>query len=250
MTDQPSFDKPPSEPAFNIPAAVVVLGAVMIAVHAVRSLVLTQDQDIYTVLLFAFLPVRYDPERLAGLILPGGAGADVWTFLSYAVLHGGSAHLAFNLLWMVVFGSAVARRFGAIRFVLFSALCAVAGAGAHLLTHFGEPIPMVGASAAISGHMAAASRFVFELGGPLGVIRRSDPSAYRVPAVSLIESLANRQVLAFLLVWFGVNILFGLWSSPLAGAGSTIAWEAHIGGFLAGLLLFAVFDPIPRRSSL
>ena len=52
-------------------------------------------------------------------------------------------------------------------------------------------------------------------------------------------------MLAFLLVLFGVNLLFGLGSISMAGVEPAIAWQAHIGGFFAGLLAFAAFDPIP-----
>jgi membrane associated rhomboid family serine protease len=47
-----------------------------------------------------------------------------------------------------------------------------------------------------------------------------------------------------LAVWFGLNFLFGLWASPLIGQNEVVAWQAHIGGFLAGLLLFPWFDPV------
>ncbi|MGY3444681.1 membrane associated rhomboid family serine protease [Bradyrhizobium sp. USDA 4473] len=53
-------------------------------------------------------------------------------------------------------------------------------------------------------------------------------------------------MLAFLAIWFGVNILFGATSLSLGGEDTVVAWQAHIGGFLAGLLLFSLFDPIPR----
>jgi membrane associated rhomboid family serine protease len=52
-------------------------------------------------------------------------------------------------------------------------------------------------------------------------------------------------VLAFVAVWFGVNLLFGVFSLGMPGVEQAIAWQAHIGGFLAGLLTFAAFDPIP-----
>lgn len=248
MTDlEPAEPRQRDEPALNVPGVVAFLSAVLIVIHLVRVYGLSAEGEISVILLFSFLPVRYSPELLGGLVLPGGTAADYWTFLSYAFLHGNSMHIFFNLLWLVVFGSALARRFGTARFLIFSGLCAIGGALAHLATHYGEQVPMVGASAAISGQMAAAARFVFEMGGPLGVIRRTDNAAFRIPSVGLLQSLANTQVLAFLGVWFGVNLLFGLWSVPLAGAGSTIAWEAHIGGFITGLVLFSLFDPIPRR---
>ncbi|HET9246678.1 MAG TPA: hypothetical protein VFO15_12825 [Xanthobacteraceae bacterium] len=61
--------------------------------------------------------------------------------------------------------------------------------------------------------------------------------------------MQDPRVLAFLLVLFGVNLLFGLGSISMAGVEQAIAWQAHIGGFLAGLLAFAAFDPISRRAA-
>jgi transposase/cytochrome c553 len=76
---------------------------------------------------------------------------------------------------------------------------------------------------------------------------RDREEAYRVPAAPLTSSLQDPRVLAFLLVWFGVNLLLGLGSISMAGVEQAIAWQAHIGGFLAGLLAFAAFDPIRSR---
>lgn len=249
MTDGDSHDPEPGgrEPMLRIPAVVAGLIALFAAIHAARVLLLSDDAYVELLLTFAFLPVRYLPAETLGGTLPGGLAADAWTFVTYAFLHGDVMHLAVNSLWLAVFGSALARRFGTTRFLVFSAVAAAAGAGLHLALHFGEMIPMVGASAAISAHMAAAARFVFEPGGPLGSIRLPDDRAYRLPAVPLSRALANPRVLTFLAVWFGLNLLFGLGSVQLAGQSGSIAWEAHVGGFLAGLLLFALFDPVPRR---
>ena len=67
------------------------------------------------------------------------------------------------------------------------------------------------------------------------------------PDPPLTGVLSDPRVLAFLAVWFGINILFGLGSLPIPGAeaNQVVAWQAHIGGFLAGLFLFSWFDPAP-----
>ena len=62
----------------------------------------------------------------------------------------------------------------------------------------------------------------------------------------LARALRNTRVLGFLAVWFGVNIIFGLGSISIGADGASVAWQAHIGGFLAGLMLFSLFDPVPR----
>jgi membrane associated rhomboid family serine protease len=65
----------------------------------------------------------------------------------------------------------------------------------------------------------------------------------------LWHALRDRRVLAFLAIWFGVNIVFGLASIAIGAEGVSVAWQAHIGGFLAGLLLFSLFDPVPRAAA-
>src|SRR6185312_2681652 len=103
-----------------------------------------------------------------------------------------------------------------------------------------------GASAAISGTMGAATRFAFEPGGSLDMWRGMVGDPDRIPAARLTQALRNPRVVAFLVVWFGLNLLFGLGSVSITGASGdqTVAWEAHVGGFLAGLLLFSFFDPV------
>ena len=238
--------RPAREPVLNLPGAVAGLVAAFIALHVVRGF-LSPDADLEVLLLFAFIPVRYTPEALQGFEFPGGLAGDVWTFVTYAMLHGSWTHLFINALWLVAFGSAVARRFGTARFLLFSAVCAVAGAALHLATHVGDPAPVVGASAAISGQMAAAVRFVFAMGGPLGALRARGQWAFTQPAPPIAAVLSSPGALGFVGVWFALNLLVGLFAVPFIGEGGTVAWQAHIGGFLAGFLLFPLFDPVPRR---
>jgi len=232
------------ERMLNVPVVVVVLLAVLGLIHAVLMLALTAEQTTEFLLLFAFVPARYDASVLPDVEWPGGLGADVWTFVTYALIHGSLGHLLLNGVWLLAFCSPVAQRFGPLRFLAFMAATAAAGAAAHLVTHFGELLPMVGASAAISGGMGAAMRFVFQRGGPLGAWRDRE-QACRVPAATLAASLRDPRVLPFLLAWFGINLLLGLASIGMPGVEQAVAWQAHIGGFLAGLLGFAAFDPVP-----
>jgi membrane associated rhomboid family serine protease len=229
------------EPIFNVPAVLVAMLGALAAIHALRS-VLSQEAEIDILLLFAFIPARYDTNILTNAVWPGGVAADIWTFVTYALLHADWMHLLFNSVWLLAFGTPLARRFGAARFLAFCAVTAAAGALAHLVTHFGQMIPMVGASGAISGTMSGAMRFAFQRGGPL-TFGGSDQS-YRVPALSLVDSFRDPRVLAFLAVWFGLNLLFGLGAVSITGNEQPVAWQAHVGGFVAGLLLFSWFDPV------
>ena len=79
------------------------------------------------------------------------------------------------------------------------------------------------------------------------MLRADDDEAYRVPAIPLVHVLSDARVLIFLGVWFGINLMFGLGSLSFTGGDQPVAWQAHIGGFLAGLLLFSWFDPAPNR---
>jgi membrane associated rhomboid family serine protease len=239
---QPNF----SEPIFNIPAVVVATVAVLVLVHVVRVFLLTDEQDVAFIVEFAFIPARYGgSDAAAGVSFPGGFGADLWTFFTYAFIHADLTHLGFNLAWLVPFGSAIARRFGAWRYGAFMLTMAAIGAFTHLLTHIGALEPMIGASAAISGAMGAAMRFVFQRGGPLGLFR-DDGSGFRQPARALWSTLRDPRFLFFIAVWFGLNALFGFGTISFGtAAGQEIAWQAHVGGFFAGLFLFNAFDRAP-----
>ena len=106
---------------------------------------------------------------------------------------------------------------------------------------------MIGASAAVSGAMAAAARFAFERGSFLAFRSRDSDAAAMVPALPLSVALRNPRIMTFVALWFGMNILFGLGSMSLTGEAQSVAWQAHIGGFLTGLLLFSAFDPIGEK---
>ncbi len=230
------------QPIFNLPPVVTALIALMLAIQAGQQWFLNSDASLQVLLDFAFIPLREThPEIFAGMVSMG-EGARVWTFLTYALLHAGWTHVGLNSVWLAAFGSPVARRFGTARFLAFAAVGAVAGAALHLAIYPNSEVPLVGASAGISALMAGAARFVFQAGGPMQ--SRGGFDAYRRPATPLVGILRDSRVLVFLLVWFGTNIAFGLTGSGGVADGA-VAWDAHIGGFLAGLLLFRFFDPVP-----
>lgn len=224
-----------SEPILNVPRAVVLAAAVMLVVQVVRSL-LPDEIDITVLLSLAFIPARYSG---AATELPGGYLTAVTSFVTYMVVHGSWMHLLVNVLWMLAFGTAVARRIGLRGFYEFSILCGIAGALTHLVFHWGEMAPVVGASAAISGQMAGALRFIFFARREVG---EQMPDFGRAPLASLSEALRDHRIVGFLLFWLVLNAYFGLTAVSFGGTSGGIAWEAHIGGFLCGLLIFGFFD--------
>lgn len=247
MNEPFPFGRPATrQPVFNLPPVIIATVGAILAVHAIRVWILTADVDLEVLLNFAFIPIREtDPAGVASVI-PGG-GARLWTFVTYAFLHGDWAHVSFNALWLAAFGTPLARRFGVHRFLLFSLAGAVAGALLHLAIYPHDVAPMVGASAAISAHMAAVSRFALA-GGPMRAYAMLGDAAYRQPAAPFLTVMRDRRVLTFLAVWFGLNLVFGLSSLGQGLANGAIAWDAHLGGFAAGLILFSLFDPVRPAS--
>jgi membrane associated rhomboid family serine protease len=244
------------ERILNLPGVVTfTLGVLALVQLAMASLPREAVEAVYVSL--AFVPARLSfvlwPEATAQAVATSlGSGAEAeelaqalaaegphwWTFASYALLHANWTHLSINGVTLAAFGSPLARRFGPQRFLSFLALTAIAGALAHLLVHPFDLMPVVGASAAISGTMAATARFAFTRAPVRG---EASASPLRARGASLSELWSNRQALAFVALWFGVNLLFGLFPRAVGGT-ELIAWEAHVGGFAAGLLLFGLFD--------
>jgi len=237
---------PTREPILTLPWPLTAYVLLLALIHL--RVLLPPELENWTIDVFGFIPKRYD-SSLVNLQFEGGTGAKVWTFVTYSLLHANLTHLAFNVLWLLPFGSALARRFGALRFFVFLAVTAAAGALAHLVTHEHAVVPMIGASASVSGAMAAAIRFAFVRGSFLSFSRSDADTAAKVPALPLFQALRDRRIVGFLSVWFALNIIFGVGAIGVESDSAGVAWEAHIGGFFAGLLLFALFDPVPRVRS-
>jgi membrane associated rhomboid family serine protease len=271
--------RPQREKIFNIPGVVLVLVALLLGIHGLRQL-LVPETDFTVLQRFAFVPARFtyafDPERVSAAFNALESASEVradalaaflgdgsiqwWTPLTYAFLHGNWAHVGFNCLWFVAFGAAVARRFGVVRFLAFFCVTAVAGAALHYITHLADLAPVIGASAVVSATMAAVARFAFQGGPPFGdmpvdVGPDEAEAPFQPAAPPLRELLKDRRVLAFVGTWFLLNLIFGIVPLPTGLGDSTVAWEAHVGGFLAGFFLFPLFDPpasppLPKRDRL
>jgi membrane associated rhomboid family serine protease len=223
------------EPIFNVPGVVLVLLVSLLAVHLVLW-VLPADENAWLTLVLAFIPAR-----VMGLTadLPGGSIAAATSFVTHQFVHGNLTHLVINSAWLLAFGSPVARRTGALRFIAFFLLCGIAGALLYLAVNGSARILVVGASGAISGLMGAAFRFIFRSmeGGPLGLANAS-----RTPLLSLAETLQDRRILVAIAGWTILNVLLAWGAVGLLDEAAGIAWEAHLGGFYAGLLLYGFFD--------
>lgn len=238
-------------PAFNAPAVVLGLVGALVGVHLITVFMDVAEQN-RMIAYFALSPARYAPLASGEVLtFPGGIFADIGGFVTHIFLHADWTHLLFNSVWLLAFGAPVARRFGAIRFLVFFFLCGIIGGITHVVLHSGELAFVVGASGAISGLMGGAARFVFLAGGPLGLMTARDPSLPGAPRAqaTILQALTDRRTLIFVGVWMGLNVLFGVSGISVSGETVSIAWEAHLGGFVAGLLLFGLFDPMKRSPS-
>jgi membrane associated rhomboid family serine protease len=222
------------EPAFNLPGIVLAAIGICAGVHLIRLYALDVEQDLALLVRTAFIPIRYS----------GQFDIDFYAFSSpftYAFLHGGFAHLAINMIWLAAFGSPLANRLGAARFAAFWAATGLAAAGLHYMFHPLDSSPLVGASGAISGMMGAAARFGFRID------RSEGRAAFAGEPLPVPLVLRMRGVLTFLVIWMAVNLASGLVGFA-PGVEDRIAWEAHIGGFLAGFFGIRLFDRAPLRN--
>ncbi len=212
--------KPSREPFLHAPTSVLWLIGLLVLVHVARVVAPTAlSDDLLTQ--YAFIPARYSgsfgTSGLLGLTAP---------FISHMFLHANFVHLGVNCIWLLAFGPIVARRFGTMLFYLFFIICGLVGALTFLAFDWGSTAGAIGASGAISGLMAAGIR-MYPWQGSL--------------TTSPMAPIFSSQVLVFTGFWLATNLLFGLTGIGAGGEIQQIAWQAHLGGYFAGLFLAGVF---------
>ncbi|MGH6870218.1 MAG: rhomboid family intramembrane serine protease [Rhizomicrobium sp.] len=222
--------EPPSQPAIRAPLVIWSLIAVFVGIEISRELFWSGASDA-VFQHYGFVPARYSQAWLAAHPGAGGSLLDrVLPFVTCTFLHGSLLHVGVNSIWLLAFGSVVARNMGPVRFLAFFFTCAVAAAAFDLAMRWGSPDPAIGASGAISGMMAAGIR----MAGFNGRADRDDHT---------FRPLTDRLVISFTVFWMIANLAAGL-AGFGTEPGQTIAWQAHIGGYLAGLLLIGlVYHP-------
>ncbi|MDR5695793.1 MAG: rhomboid family intramembrane serine protease [Armatimonadota bacterium] len=168
------------------------------------------------------------PAVVRGLISHPGGFPPFLTFFTSMFLHGGWVHLLGNMLYLWVFGDNVEDAMGHGRFLMFFALTGIVGGMAHVLTNPTSPVPVIGASGAIAG----------VLGGYLFLYPRARIISF-IP-LGFFFQLVEIPAIVYLPFWFLIQFASGLASFGV-GTMSSVAWWAHIGGFLAGFVLVRSF---------
>ena len=207
-------------PMVNAPPVVLITIGMLIGIEALISFG-GENWLNWALNAFALIPAR----------LAGGArtemieGSQYWSLITYAFLHDGWAHVLLNSVWLLIFGTPVARQFGTLKFLAIAFISSLGGALVMVGVYWGIFIVVVGASAAVSGLLAAAI-----------------PVMYGRPGVPLSfgQFLRNRRAIIFMLIFLGMTLLTGARDLPGFADGARVAWEAHLGGFIAGLLSYFI----------
>ncbi len=178
--------------------------------------------------LYGMVPLRYsDPELSAHFTwfqqyLP---------FLSSMFLHGGFLHIIGNMWFLYIFGDNIEDRLGHVRYLIFYLLCGVAAGLVHLFTNWNSNIPTIGASGAISGVMGAYLLLY--------------PQSRVLTLIPIFFFFQFIEIPAF--IFLGYWLLIQLFSASLTPRNiGGIAFWAHIGGFIAGLIFVKILDMVPR----
>lgn len=204
------------EPVFNAPWPVMVLVGAILGAFALQSLAPLEA----TAGRFGFSPARFAAGERAGLV-------------TALFVHGGWAHALMNAAGLLAFGAPVARLFGpraagVLAFFAFYLVCGAFSSWTYALLHPGLETILVGASGAVSGLMGAASRLIAGRGrlGPF----------FSTPVIGMGVA------------WVAINLLVAVVGFAPGAGDAAVAWEAHLTGYAAGLLLVGPLAWALRRA--
>jgi membrane associated rhomboid family serine protease len=200
--------RPPREPAVRAPWPALLLAASFLVLYPLQSFV---GSDL-VVSALGFSPLDLAHGRL-------------YVLVTALFVHGGWAHAFLNALGSLAFGAPVARLFGkgaagVLGFFAFFLICGAISSLGYAALHWGAPYVLVGASGAVSGFMGAASRL---MEGPW------------------LSRFTSRPVLSMAAAWVLVNLIVAMVGLGAVAGDAPIAWEAHLVGYAAGLLLVGPF---------
>jgi membrane associated rhomboid family serine protease len=186
------------------------------------------NRFVYT---YGLVPARYSSPQISAYF---SAPQQVLAFISFMFLHGGFWHLLGNMWSLYIFGDNVEDRLGPVRYLVFYLICGVASGVSHLLLNLSSNLPTIGASGAIAGVMGAY--FILH---PRSKILTLIP-------IFFIPYFLEIPAYFFLGIWFLLQFI-----NAAAGQGQTggVAWWAHIGGFVFGIIFLKLMLALPGAES-
>ncbi len=215
-------DPPAHEPVSRAPWPPLIIAAVLVGLYAWQTVdgqaaACLRDDPNADCLRYAFSPDQLDHGQFKGLV-------------TALFMHGSWAHVLFNAVFCVAFGAPVAKLFGltakgVLTFFAFFLACGVIGNLGYAAVHLHGAVPLLGASGAIAGFMGATSRLLD---------RRTAEGGF-----SGLAPFTNKTVVAMAAAWVVINLIVGVFGVDIGfgAAGQPVAWEAHLFGYGAGLLL-------------
>jgi len=178
--------------------------------------------------LYGLVPARYAEPQIAAYFT---TSQQVLPFLTFMFLHGGPFHLVGNMWFLYIFGDNVEDRLGHLRYLIFYLLCGLASGISHLIINWQSTIPTIGASGAIAGVMGAY------------LILYPRAKVLTLIPIFFLPYFVEIPAFFFLGIWLLFQFL-----SAAATVGKTggIAWWAHIGGFIFGIIFLKLFEMVPK----
>lgn len=208
------------ERAFNVPPVTLAIAAILVVVWLAIQIL---PDDVLAPILWRLIlfPARFVATWDTGD--PGAIATEALTLLTYGLVHFEGIHIVANVGFLLAFGSQCERQMGWQRYVALTLVSTIAGGVAELLAVGDGGGGVLGASAATSGMMGA---FAWTL-------------------LTAIDPQRRRFGVGLVLAFVAINLIFALLGGAVAAAVAPVAWQAHIGGFAAGMA-FGVTDPVRR----
>jgi len=196
-------------PILNLPQMTKALLVANVVIHLLRVFI-PYEWDIRLLGNLSFVPERYTNPEMFGWAAIAGPVTSMF-------LHANWMHLLSNMIGLMLFGTLVERAIGPRRMLVLALVTGLLGEVLFFVLHYGESVQSIGASGIVSGMFGAAARML---------ARRATGD--------------SRQIWIYAAIWIGLALL------PALSPGSVVAWEIHVGAFLAGLMLIDRFNPRPH----
>lgn len=213
-------------PSRRLPLVTWVLLAANVLVFLWQT-TLPEEGERQLFYLFGIVPARYLVPGWAAQV--GFPSQGLWPFVTSMFLHGGLLHVVSNMWSLWIFGDNVEDRMGRFRFLVFYFACGLAAGFVHWFSDPASTIPTVGASGAIAGVLGAYLRWY--------------PGAKVLTLIPIFiyPLFVDLPAVVFLGLWFVSQLFSGAASLGAETAAGGVAWWAHVGGFVAGLLFAGFF---------
>jgi membrane associated rhomboid family serine protease len=212
-------------PSRNVPVITYALIAVNVCVYFIQ-LSQGESESLFAIT-YGIVPARYSDPAIGAYFTPT---QQLFSFFSFMFLHGGVWHILGNMWSLYIFGDNVEDHLGPFRYLLFYLLCGIVSGASHILLNLHSRVPTIGASGAIAGVMGAY--FILH------------PRAKILTLIPIIFIPWFVEIPAFFFLGFWFVLQFINAAGDSGGAGG-VAWWAHIGGFVFGILLLKLLETIP-----